>query len=90
MGKSIRIQRVKGLVFFTGKRTAVPLLFYNDEEDRYNENVYFIAILEQLGCLMEEDTGLLYPRIPNEWSVVELVDKARMLGEIKTGSLIRL
>ena len=63
----------------------MPLFFYNDKEEEYKENVYFIAILEQLGFLMKEETGLLYPRIPYEWSIVKLVEKAKLLGEIKTG-----
>ena len=63
----------------------MPLLFYNDEEETYRENVYFLAILDQLGLFLEEETGMLYPRIPHEWSVSDLVEKAKLLGEIKTG-----
>ena len=63
----------------------MPLLFYNDEEEAYRENVYFLAILDQLGLFLEEETGMLYPRIPYEWSVADLVGKAKLLGEIKTG-----
>ena len=46
-----------------------------------------MVILEQLGVYVEEVTGMLYPRIPAELSVVDLVEKAKLLGEIKTGSV---
>ena len=76
---------VQGQISVTEKNSDAPLIYYNDEEEEYRDNMYFMVILEQLGVFVEEVTGLLYPRIPAEWSVVDLVEKAKLLGEIKTG-----
>ena len=72
----------------TEKNNAAPLIFYNDEEEDYRDNMYFMVVLRQLGLFMEEETGLLYPRIPSEWSVLDLMDKAKLLGKIKRGRFI--
>ncbi|KAL4220440.1 hypothetical protein ACF0H5_020842 [Mactra antiquata] len=68
--------------FYHAKAKALPVIYYNEEHEKIRNNVYMLALLQQLGLVSEEESGLMYPRIPHEMSVIELVEKARMLGEI--------
>ncbi|XP_045199744.2 protein timeless-like [Mercenaria mercenaria] len=65
-----------------GKGKDLPIVFYNEEQEKIRDNVYMLAMLQQMGLRLEEETGLLYPRIPSNMTIQELVDFARMLGKI--------
>lgn len=76
--------------FYHAKGKALPIVFYNDEHEKIRSNIYMLAALQQMGLDLEEETGLMYPRIPSHLSVGDLVDKARMLGKIDEGMCLLL
>ncbi|XP_060576649.1 protein timeless-like isoform X2 [Ruditapes philippinarum] len=68
--------------YYLGKGKDLPIVFYNEDQEKIRSNVYMLALLQQMGLHLEEETGLLYPRIPSNMTVQELVELAKMLGKI--------
>jgi hypothetical protein len=71
--------------YYLGKGKDLPIVFYNEDQEKIRSNVYMLALLQQMGLHLEEETGLLYPRIPSNMTVQELVELAKMLGKIDEG-----
>ncbi|KAL3847895.1 hypothetical protein ACJMK2_018786 [Sinanodonta woodiana] len=68
--------------FFMLKKMSVPMVLYNSDQEAMMKNQFFVCLLNFLGFQMEEDVKLLFPRIPNHWSVKQLLEKAEILGHI--------
>lgn len=68
--------------YFHTKGKDFPIIFYNDEQEKMGHNVYMLALQQQMGLHLEDMTGLIYPRIPHDLSVNELVSLAQMLGKV--------
>ncbi|KAK3598572.1 hypothetical protein CHS0354_009767 [Potamilus streckersoni] len=73
--------------FFMLKKMSIPMVLYNSEQESLMKNQFFVCLLDFLGFHMEEDVKLLFPRIPNHWSVKQLLEKAEILGHVNEGQM---
>ena len=69
-----------------GKCLDTPLILYSEEEETFGQNIYTMALLDQMGFKQEHGpASFRYPRIPHQWTIPEIIIKAEKLGAIDRG-----
>lgn len=64
---------------------SIPIVPWNNEQSTAIHNQTFLHLLHRLGFHLPEDSGKLFVRIPNFWTIDVLLHIAERLGPIDPG-----
>lgn len=75
------------MIFFTVNKQPVPLIPFNSEQNKILVYQPFVLLLHKLGFILPADANRLFVRIPDFWSMEDLLKVAETLGPIPKSEL---